>query len=45
MIRFDTGLANVPGAVADSVATPASTTSRNSSHSANPGGTMILRFP
>ena len=25
MIRFDTGLASVPGAVADSVATPAST--------------------
>ena len=45
MTRFETGLASVPGAVAESVATPTSTTSRNSSHSANPGGTVILRFP
>ena len=45
MTRFETGLASVPGAIAESVATPTTTTSRNSSHSAKPGGTRILRFP
>jgi hypothetical protein len=43
--RFETGLARVPGAVAASAAAPMRTTSRNSSHRPNPGGTRILRLP
>ena len=42
MIRFETGLSTVPGAVTDSVAAPASTQTRKSSHRPNPGGTRIL---
>ena len=45
MIRLETGLASVPGAIAESVAAPTTTTSRNSSHRPKPGGTRILRFP
>jgi hypothetical protein len=45
MIRLESGLYRVPGAVAASVAAPARTTSKKSSHRPNPGGTRILRLP
>ena len=40
---MDTGLGTVPGAVSAIVLRLATTTSRNSSHNANPGGFLIRR--